>query len=427
MDSEADFASPRLPPFAPLEKRLLAGGFDLLLLVLFVVAYFAFPLLTGGLTLPMWGVFAAVLGYSVTPLILFRATLGMRLFGVEILGRNGHPAQIIDLVFRELIGRGFFPAAYLSTMAAAVIASWLGILRFAMPSGIGGILFVVSAVLLAATSLGHFLVFTRPDRRSLADLVARTVVVTRVPRPLPTDEDERQDALRDRRGRVRNLVIAEVVLLGLGVGLPWSLTQRTPGENRADYAERLKRDKLQNQFDRDPTDRKLARELQRAYRLGGEFEREQEVAERHRAALAKRDQKAEEALRERLRKNPTDEEGLALLIELLDEQDRAEDAEAAYRDAVEAAPTAERRGQYGAWLLDRGEASAAEASLTRAIDDGLNEAWALTWRGHARVQQKKYASARTDYLAALELDPEYMEADSALVQLDEEGLAADVP
>lgn len=422
-----DDEPPRLPPYAPLDKRILAGAVDLLLLGLIVSLYFTLPLLFGGLTLPMWGVFAAVLGYAVAPLALFRATVGMRLFGVELLGKNGHPAQLIDLVFRELIGRGFFPAAYLSTLVAAVIAGWLGILRFAMPSGAGGILLVVSVVLLAATSLGHFLVFTRPDRRSLADLVAKTVVVTRLPRPVPEDEDERQDALRAGRGRVRNLVITEAILLALGVGLPWSLTQRTPGEHRAEYADRLTRTKLQHQFDRDPADRKLARELQRAYQSAGDYDRADAVTQAHREALAAQDRKSEESLRARVGQNPEDLDGIGLLVELLDRLERPEDAETVYRDAVDAAPTPERRMALGIWLMRRGESQAAEEVFTRAIDEGLAEARAYTWRGHARAEQRRFAHARADFLTALELDPDHAEADEALVRLDSNGLTADFP
>jgi uncharacterized RDD family membrane protein YckC len=418
---------PRLPPLAPLDARFKAGALDLLLLGLLTLAYFAVPLIAGGLTLPMWGVFAAVLGYSVTPLILFRATLGMRVFGVEVMGKNGHPAQIIDLVFRELIGRGFFSAAYLCTLAAAVVASWLGLLRFAMPAGLGMVMFHVSWVLFAATVLGHFLVFTRPDRRSLADLVARTVVVTRVPQPLPADEDDRLQALRDRGARVRRLVFTEVLLLVLGVGLPWGLTRQAPGENTALYAERLKRNKLQNQFDRDPANRKLARQLYRAHLAVGDEAEAARMQQKHAAALAKLEQRSEDALRDRVRQSPTDEEGLALLLELLEAQGRQQDAVEAYRQAVTVADSPQRRAGFGIWLHDLGMFPLAEAELSRALDAGLEDPWALTYRGHTRVQLGRKPDALRDYQTALALDPQLQEAEEALVELEAQGVALDVP
>ncbi len=427
MSDPTDAPEPKLPPLAPLDARIKAGAVDLAALGLIVGVYFAGPLLMGGLTLPMWGVFAAVLGYAVTPLLLFRATLGMRLFGVELLGKNGHPAQIIDVIFRELIGRGFFPAAYLSTMAAALIATWLGLLQFAMPAGMGTVLFHLSWMLLAGTTLGHFLVFTRPDRRSLADLVSKTVVVVRTPKPLPTDAEERAWALGERSGRIRNLVIAEVVIVALGVGLPYGLTRDTPGENTADYAERLKRKKLQRQFDGDPGNRKLARELTRAYRYAGEMEAAEAVQQQHAAALSLAQQKSEEALRKRVEADPWDDEGLGLLLELLLGQGRRQEAVEAYRRAVTFADSPERRMEFGIWLYDLGMYPLAEVELTLALDAGLKDGWAFTYRGHARLELGRKAEARDDYAAALEVNPDLLEAEDGLVALDAEGLAQDVP
>ena len=126
----------------------MAGAIDTVVVLGLCAVYFLIPLLTRGLVLPMWGVLAAVLGYLVVPLAAFKRTLGMKLLGLELVTKDGHAVGPGDVLFRELIGRGFFPAAFLFTLFAGLAASWFGVARFAAPAGIALLFFFASAVAL---------------------------------------------------------------------------------------------------------------------------------------------------------------------------------------------------------------------------------------------------------------------------------------
>lgn len=421
---------PELPP-APMDARIKAGAFDLAVLLVIMALYFGVPLMLGGLTLPMWGVFAAVVGYSVAPLAIYRSTIGMKLFGLEMATRKGHAVPVTDLLFRELIGRGFFPIAYLGTLTVGFIAGLLGIGRFMMPAGFGAILFHLSWILLGATTIGHFLVFTRPDRRSLADLFARTVVTPRrAEAPLPTDEDERQDALRARSGRVRNLIIAEVLILMFGSGLPWLLTRKTPGENSSSYTDRLKRQKLEHQFQQDPTNARLANDLIWSYRGSGDEEEAERIRTAHREAIGEREKKREASLRERVAKNPTDSDAVWLLMEVLDEQNRMQEAKEVYRAWLKADFSTSRQAGFGIWLYQNHFSEESVQELTAAFDAGFEDAESYAYRGFAHRHLKQLDKAKADFEKALELDPELYEVEEALAALGEAeapSVAEDVP
>src|SRR5687767_10562113 len=172
---------------AQLDRRVMAGALDGVVLLALCAAYFLVPAALLGVTLPMWGVLAAIIGYSVIPLSVFKQTAGMALFGVELVGKEGHPVALGDLLFRELIGRGWFPAAFLFNLVFAYVAMVLGYARFAMPAGLQAVFVLASGLALFVAVLGHFLVLGVKDRRSIADLMARSWVVPRQPRALPDD------------------------------------------------------------------------------------------------------------------------------------------------------------------------------------------------------------------------------------------------
>src|SRR5688572_25077131 len=161
---------------AQLERRVMAGLLDGVVLVALCAAYFLVPVLTLGIVLPMWGVLAAIIGYSVVPLAVFKQTLGMRLFGIELVGREGHPVGLGDVLFRELLGRGWFPAAFLFNLVFAYVAMTMGAARFAMPGGMQALFTLASLLALFVAVMGHLLVLGMKDRRSIADMMARSWV-----------------------------------------------------------------------------------------------------------------------------------------------------------------------------------------------------------------------------------------------------------
>src|SRR5262249_40625767 len=145
---------------APLDKRLAAGAVDAFTLVALCAAYFLVPVLTLGIVLPMWGVLAAIIGYAVVPLAVFGQTLGFWLFGLELVSKEGHTVGLGDVLFRELLGRGWFPAAFIFNLLFGYLAMMLGAARFAMPTGLQGVFFLGSCLALALAVLGHVLVLT---------------------------------------------------------------------------------------------------------------------------------------------------------------------------------------------------------------------------------------------------------------------------
>lgn len=392
---------------ASVEKRVAAGAIDLFVLLVLIGLYFGAGLKLFGIGVPIWGVFAAIVGYSVVPLALFRSTVGMRLCGIELVNRRGRNAPVTDLLFRELIGRGFFPIAYLTTLIFGFVFRYLGIMNFAMPKGVGYMMFHLSWMLLAGSVLGQFLVVTRPDRRSLADLLARTVVVPKMPpAPEPTDAEERADARREQGRRLRTLLIAEVAMVMMGIGVPWLMTRRTSGGSGA-YAERLKRDKLAAQFDAQPFDQRLASDLSRAHLANGDEEKSAEVWKRYDAARAEGNKKREASIRESVAKDPKSQQAQNRLLKLLLEQDRTDDAKDAFGAWVEADGDPALRASFGIWLYRHGYNADSVAELTTSFDAGFNDdGESYAYRAYAHRELNQLQEARADFERAMELEPE---------------------
>ncbi len=351
---------------APLKRRALAGAVDFAAVVFISLVYFVAPILLRGLVLPMWGVLLAMVGYCVVPLAFLKKTVGMRLFGLELARRDGHAVDLANVLFRELVGRGYFPAAFLFTVLAGLVGRALGVAAFAMPMGLAGLMFLVSCFALVAAVLGHLLVFQREDQRSLADLFAGSFVVVGPARAPPDDAEERDAARAEHRARVRNIAVFEVLLVALAFGVPWALSSRG-GETTAQHGARIKRQALKRKFDADPGNVALAAELSRALWAAGLDEEAGEVAKRHQAALDKRDVAREATLRQRLDTTPSDEATASALIELYESQGRLEDAKGVYLRWLGERPTPGRRGGYANWLASVGFDEAAEAELRAAL------------------------------------------------------------
>src|SRR5205085_670891 len=95
------------------------------------------------------------------------------------------------------------------------------------PSGLQGVFLLASLFAVVLAVLGHLLIVTSKERRSIADLMARSWVVPQQAVTLPEDRDELADLRANRARRVRNVVIAELIIVGVGLGAPWLLTRKT--------------------------------------------------------------------------------------------------------------------------------------------------------------------------------------------------------
>ena len=404
---------------APVSKRVVAGVIDALAIFALSAFYFVAPMLLRGLVLPMWGVLLAMVGYGVVPLAFLKKTVGMKLMGIELARRDGHAVDLANVLVRELLGRGYFPAAFILTVLAGLVAQWLGVASFLMPTGVALSIFLTSGVALVLAGLGHLLVFNREDGRSLADLVARSYVVLAPARKLPDDPDELAAWRLEHRARVRNIAAFQVLLVALAFAVPWGLSARG-GETTSQQVARLKRQALQAKFDADPANRPLAEELQDALLSAGREEEAKAVAQKHRAALLKRDAEREVELRQRLQETPGEEHASSALIELLEGQNRIDEATAVYLAWLGPTPTPGRRGGFANWLASVGREPDAEAQLRLALAADPLLPMGQTMFGLVLKRLGKGREAEEALFLALLDDPEDEDARDGMEELQRE-------
>jgi uncharacterized RDD family membrane protein YckC len=375
---------------APLGKRIRAGLLDAAVLSVLSGAYFFIPLLATGLVLPMWGVLAAGIGYAVVPLAAFRATLGMRIFGVEILGRDGQSANPADLLFRELVGRGLLPGAFLFTLAMSFVGSLLRWTAFVMPTGLGSLMALASLLAMAVVFPGHFLPLFRADRRSLADLLSRTQVVDPRPEPEPDDEEDRAFRSQQRRSRIVRVVVFELLLASGVVALPWLLGRRSGSTE--EYADRITRQRLEKELERAPSNEVTAQQLAEAYRKAGRPEDAEKVLARQLdAALAELTCEAPKALA------------------FGDRMNREERYDAAirwvrrYEEKCGPLPRLLWVSMYA--HQQRREWSEAVAVATRLIENEPDDSDFWWWRGEAYANLGRIEQAAADYQQSMAQHP----------------------
>lgn len=409
---------PAAPPPAPLSKRLAAGAFDFLAVWALVAASFLVPVFLRGLVLPMWGVLLVLLGYQVVPLSAFRQTLGMRLLGLELVTREGHAVGAGEVLFRELIGRGFFPAAFLATIVLGLLANLLGVMAFVMPTGIGAIFFLVSAFTVALAVLGHFLLFNRADQRTLADLFAKSYVTPTRPRAPAIDAEEAAFERSLSRRRVRNVALFEVVCVGLVFFGPWLLTQRSEGTGQR--AARLKLRALEEKTKSAPEDLQVLRELYALQRDVGQHEEAAATAGKVEALLRRQEEAREAALRQRLESDPSNRDALGALLEMLEDEGRRDDARAVYAKYVEDNPRPSLRAGYADWLSQRGWHDEALAQLKRALAEDPELGGGHTLLGELYEAADQREAAQREYYLASKLEPGDDDAADALARLDAE-------
>lgn len=403
---------------APLGKRIAAAVLDGLVLLVLCVATFIGPLLTRGFVVPMWGVLVVLVGYAVLPLAALKRTPGMQLFGLELVRLDGHAVDVGNLLFRELVGRGLFPAAYLVTMLGGVIARFFGVGGLVGPSMLAGLMSLASMFTVALAFAGNLLALDRKDKRTLADLMAKSMVVEGVARPPPTDPDDLAEFQRARRATIVKLVVVEVLLLASVAGLPWLLTRKTGGE-ALDRVARVRLQALEAEYAAKPTNDKLYNQLAREYRAAGREADLQRLKDERGARLMKRETEREQSLREMFAKEKTRETAGAL-IELLETQERSEEAEGIYREWLGETPEPSALAGFSNWLLarDRNEAARVEAERATRLDPLV--AYGHTFLGVALWRLNRLAEAREELSLALLDDPEDDDARDALASVTAE-------
>ncbi|MDP1827578.1 MAG: RDD family protein [Archangium sp.] len=401
-----------VPRPAPLPKRVIAGLLDFAFILVLSGISFAVPLLTRGIVLPMWGVLAVMVGYAVVPLAFLKRTLGLHIMGLELVGRDGHPVDLANVLFRELLGRGFFPAAWLFTIIASLVARYLGVGGSTAPPLLAGVMTVACAGAFCIAAIGHVIALGRPDQRTLADLVAKSFVVEGPSLPPPTDLEEFDEWKAQRTRLVVRIGVFEVALMSSVLLLPWLLTSSS-GESPQMKVARLKLESLQAKFDADPGSESLAAELQREYwRLDREAE-VQKVIEKHRKAQSLRQAGREQSLRQQLAERH-DRDTAEALIELLERQDRVDDAVDVYREWLGPTPQAPELAGFGNWLATNNRTELAVVELERATSMDPLVPLGHTLLGACLQRLGRLEEAREHLELALLDDPDDADADDTL-------------
>lgn len=405
-----------VPRPAPISRRVVAGLLDAACIVVLSGISFFVPLLSRGLVLPMWGVLAVMVGYSVLPVAYFARTLGQHVMGLSVVRRDGHPLDLANALFRELIGRGWFPAAYLLTIVAGVVAARLGIGSTSTPPVLAGVMTFLSAGALAVAVVGHFIALGRDDQRTLADLMSGSFVVNIPPRFSPTDLEEYEDWKAHRRRVIRNVVLVEVGLALAIFALPWLLSSST-GETPAQHARRLKLEALQVKFDKDPASEALTADLQYELQAAGREADVRAVFERHRKALGVKEAGREARLRAELERSH-DRGTARVLIELLEQQDRVDDAREVYLEWLGPTPEPSALAGFGHWLATNGKTVEAIEVLTRAVEADPLVPYGHTMLGVSLQREGRLTVAREHLELALLDEPSDEDAADALREVE---------
>jgi Flp pilus assembly protein TadD len=332
--------------------------------------------------------------------------------GLELVGRDGHPVDLANVLFRELIGRGFFPAAWLFTIITSLVAFHFRIGGSTTPPMLAGVMTVACAGAFCVAAIGHVIALGRPDQRTLADLLARSFVVEGPSLPPPADLEEFDEWKAHRRGLVARIVVFEVVLLSSVLALPWLLTSSS-GESSQQKIARLKLDALRAKFDANPGSESLSNDLQREYALLGREEDAQKVAELHRHALSLVQAGREQLLRQQLAERH-DRDTAEALIQLLERQDRLDDAVAVYREWLGPTPKASALAGFGNWLATNNFTEEAVVELERATSLDPLVPFGHTLLGVSLQRLGRFEEAREHLELALLDDPKDADADEAL-------------
>ena len=401
-----------VPRPAPLQKRVVAGLIDAACIVVLCGISFAVPLVTRGVVLPMWGVLAVMVGYAVVPLAFLKRTLGLHIMGLELVGKAGHAVDLANVLFRELLGRGFFPAAWLLTIISSVVATHFGVGGSTTPPMLAGVMTVACAGAFCIAAIGHVIALGRPDQRSLADLIAGSFVVEGPALPPPSDLEEFDDWKAQRTRVVVRIIVFEVVLMSSVLLLPWVLSSSS-GESPQMKGARLKLEALRAKFDANPGSESLFNDLQREYESAGRPDDAQLIVEKHRHALSLTEAGREQMLRAQLGERHERSTAEAL-IAMLERQDRVDDAVDVYREWLGPTPKASELSGFGNWLATNGRTELAVVELERATTLDPLVPLAHTLLGVCLQRLGRMEEAREHLEFALFDDPKDEDAEDAM-------------
>ncbi|MCA9549083.1 MAG: RDD family protein [Myxococcales bacterium] len=410
-------------PTVDLGQRFVAGVIDLAVLAAVGVVIALGPLWLGGLSLPMVGATAAILVVNVLPLAAFRATLGMRLMGLEVVHGDGRAADLSELLFREMVGRGLLGAAFLATLVvggAGMLSGSMGMFSFAHL----GLLGLLSMLVLMLGVASHILIPASKSRRGLHDLMGGTWVVPRGVVQDPRDDaslDEEAKAVLGATGGKRwpKVVAAQVIIAALAVAVPYGLSRRGP--DSSDYRARAKAKQAKARFLKAPADRRLAASYVAWARRAGEDEDAiNAIWAQHRAARSTQVETQEAAIRAALEADPKDWDRTATLVQLLEEQDRLTEARVAFETWANAEDTVTARVSLGIWLYERGFAEDARDVLQDAQADGADDAELHAYLGWAQQELGDKQAALQSLRTALARDPELEEVQDDVQALAQE-------
>lgn len=406
---------------AALGKRIAAEAIDLAILG-FLGAIFCFvPIRAGVIGLPLIVACVVIFGYTVLPLSVFKATFGMRLLGIEMIALDGRAPDLLDVVQRELLVRGLIVLPYL----ALLLGSATGLLDLVIvwPGNLGIALFFASTTVALLALCGQILILTRPDRRGLPDLIAKTIVVERGSGPrdpsLPEAPDDEERALfeRMRARRTGRFAIFEAVLvIGALIG-PYVAT--LPLGTREDFVDRFELARAEEAFRKNPARDLPAYHYIALLERAGDHDQATEARRKHQEALVEQRRAQEAAIRSTLERDPSDWDAFTTLLEILEEGDRIAEAKTAWAAYLAADPEPDTRVTYGIWLYDQELPSEALAELDRAIAQGASGPASRAYRGWSLLELGEDVEARRAFREALVIDPELEQVRADLEALEE--------
>lgn len=409
-------------PAAP-SLRALAGLIDAAIIGVLSGAAVVTQVSFRGVVQPLWGVLLVMLGCAVVPLAAFKRTVGLHVMGLEVVNAHGRALDLVNAGFRELIGRGAFPLAYLLTLGGGLLAVRFGVagdrtlsFGFGAPSQGAALATAACAIAFVFSLIGHATIFSRPDGRSLADLLSGSFVVAGPALPEPTDLEEFDEHRAHQRRVLRNVVLVELAL-GLALFAFPTLMNHGGGERAATKVERLKLEAVRAKFERDPASSSLHAELVQLLGNAGRDVEAKEVTARHAQALGVKELDREGRLRERFAQQH-DRDTAQQLISLLDEQNRFDEAREVYLELLGPSPTPPQLVGFGNWLATGGHTDEAIAVLTQATTLDPLVPLGQTLLGACLFRAERYTLAREHLELALADDPTDEDAADVLKQVE---------
>ncbi len=404
---------------APLGRRFAAALLDVANVGSVTAAILVAHLHLVGALFPLWVVGAVVVAWTVLPLWAWGRTLGLRAFGLRMIRADGNPMDLLELSFRELIARGTVSSAVLLVAALVPAIEAQGAQELPTPSGLWSVMLVVAISNVALSLVGFALAFFRADGRTGQDLMAKALVVDSDAHERATlrllgkepslqrAEPAEQWRRRESRRIATTFLGCELACAVFGVGVP--LLSRV--EVRAfDVQERFEEkraarrlESLRRAFDRDPSDRWLVEEYERALLDEGRVVEAQWVRNRHEEMVKLEEEREERALRKQLAQAPS-WAALDRLVGLLSRKGRVSEARDVYQAYVEVEIDPYGFQAFGIWLYRNRYDEQAVNLLERAIGAGADDAISHAYLGLSLERLGRSRAARLAYRKALRRD-----------------------